>query len=146
VVDEARQLIQQVLDPISQRSGYRSDTLFEDIQGQPLVLLIGNYSSGKSTFINEFLGLRIQKVGQAPVDDSFTVILYDPEAVEGVDEKAGLAVVEDPALPFGSMRKFGQTFMSHLKLKRLNNPRLQMFGLIDSPGMLDATSAASGQV
>lgn len=145
VVEEARRIIQEVLDPISQRSGYRSATLFEDIQGQPLVLLIGNYSSGKSTFINEFLGVKIQKVGQAPVDDSFTVLLYDPAAEGTVDEKAGLSVVEDPSLPFGSLRKFGQTFLSHLKLKRMNNPRLQWFGLIDSPGMLDATSATAGR-
>jgi GTPase SAR1 family protein len=145
VVEEARQIIQTTLDPISQRSGYRAESLYEDIQGQPLVLLIGNYSSGKSTFINEFLGVKIQKVGQAPVDDSFTILLYDPDATDGVDEKSGLAVVEDPALPFGSMRKFGQTFLSHLKLKRLDNPRLQWFGLIDSPGMLDSTTATAGR-
>src|SRR5262245_53340759 len=99
VVEEARGIIQSTLDPISQRSGFRGESLFEDIQGQPLVLLIGNYSSGKSTFINEFLGIRLQKVGQAPVDDSFTVILFDEDAGSGVEEKAGLAVVEDPALP-----------------------------------------------
>src|SRR5262249_17832294 len=113
VVEEAQQIIQSTLDPVSQRSGYRAESLYEDIQGQPLVLLIGNYSSGKSTFINEFLGVRIQKVGQAPVDDSFTVLLYDQEAGNEIEEKAGLAVVEDPALPFGSMRKFGQNFLSH---------------------------------
>src|SRR5262245_19847001 len=91
VVDEARQIIQTTLDPISQRSGFRTESLFEDIQGQPLVLLIGNYSSGKSTFINELLGIRLQKVGQAPVDDSFTVILFDEDAGSEIDEKAGLA-------------------------------------------------------
>jgi EH domain-containing protein 1 len=145
VVEAAQQIIQTTLDPISQRSGFRAESLYEDIQGQPLVLLIGNYSAGKSTFINEFLGIKIQKVGQAPVDDSFTILLYDPEAGSEVDEKSGLAVVEDPALPFGSMRKFGQTFLSHLRLKRLNNPRLQWFGFIDSPGMLDSTSATAGR-
>jgi EH domain-containing protein 1 len=145
VVAEAREIIVTTLDPIAKRYGYRNESLYEDIQGQPLVLLIGNYSSGKSTFINEFLGVRLQKVGQAPVDDSFTVILYDPETEGGLEEKAGLAVIEDPTLPFGSLRKFGQNFMSHLRLKRVNNPRLQSFGLIDSPGMLDSTTASAGR-
>jgi len=40
----------------------------------PFVLLVGNHSSGKSSFINHVLGRRIQTAGVAPTDDCFTVI------------------------------------------------------------------------
>eukprot|EP00939_MAST-03C_sp_MAST-3C-sp1_P003341 g3341.t1 len=54
----------------------------------PMVLLIGNHSSGKSTFLNWVCrrgtdgGVReidIQKTGRAPTDDVFTVIVGGPK-------------------------------------------------------------------
>jgi hypothetical protein len=40
----------------------------------PFCLLVGNHSSGKSSFINYILQRNIQKAGVAPTDDAFTVI------------------------------------------------------------------------
>ena len=40
----------------------------------PFVLLLGNHSSGKSSFANYALGRRVQQCGVAPTDDGFTVI------------------------------------------------------------------------
>ena len=40
----------------------------------PFVLLLGNHSSGKSSFVNYVLGRTIQTSGVAPTDDSFTII------------------------------------------------------------------------
>jgi septin family protein len=40
----------------------------------PFVLLLGNHSSGKSSFINYVLDRQIQQSGVAPTDDSFTII------------------------------------------------------------------------
>ena len=40
----------------------------------PFVFLLGNHSSGKSTFVNHVLGRNVQHTGVAPTDDSFTVI------------------------------------------------------------------------
>lgn len=45
----------------------------------PAVLLVGNHSSGKSSFINHVLGRSIQKAGVAPTDDAFTIIAPGPE-------------------------------------------------------------------
>jgi hypothetical protein len=45
----------------------------------PAVLLVGNHSSGKSSFINHVLGRQIQKAGVAPTDDAFTIIAPGPE-------------------------------------------------------------------
>ena len=44
----------------------------------PFCLLVGNHSSGKSSFINYLLQRNIQKAGVAPTDDTFTVIAPGP--------------------------------------------------------------------
>jgi hypothetical protein len=40
----------------------------------PFVLLLGNHSSGKSSFVNYILQRQVQVSGVAPTDDSFTII------------------------------------------------------------------------
>ena len=40
----------------------------------PFVFLLGNHSSGKSSFINYMLGRKVQVAGVAPTDDNFTII------------------------------------------------------------------------
>jgi hypothetical protein len=40
----------------------------------PMIFLLGNHSSGKSSFINFVMGRDIQQCGVAPTDDKFTVI------------------------------------------------------------------------
>ena len=44
----------------------------------PFCLLVGNHSSGKSSFINYMLKRDIQKAGVAPTDDTFSVIAPGP--------------------------------------------------------------------
>ena len=45
----------------------------------PFVFLVGNHSSGKSSFINYILGRPVQVAGVAPTDDTFIVILPGPQ-------------------------------------------------------------------
>lgn len=40
----------------------------------PFVFLLGNHSSGKSSFINYVLNRKVQVAGVAPTDDNFTII------------------------------------------------------------------------
>jgi GTPase SAR1 family protein len=107
------------------------------------VLVLGNYSSGKSTLINEFLGGYIQPTGQAPTDDSFTVITYDDSVpdegiVQTTEERDGKFLLNDPEYPFETMKKHGQRFASHFRLKKVNSPFLKSLAVIDTPGMLDS--------
>ncbi len=79
----------------------------------PFCLLVGNHSSGKSSFINYVLQRKIQKAGVAPTDDTFTVIapgLTDLDA-------DGPTLVGDPDLGFASLRQFGPTLIHHTQLK-----------------------------
>ena len=108
------------------------------LKWKPMVLIIGNYSSGKSTLINELVGQNIQRTGQAPTDDSFTVITCEP-GIESA-EVPGSTMVNDESLPFGHLKQFGEKLISHICMKQISSPKLENMAIIDSPGMIDATS------
>ncbi len=108
------------------------------LKWKPIVLIIGNYSSGKSTFINELVGQHVQRTGQAPTDDSFTIITSDPGV--GTVETPGSTVVNDEKMPFQHFRGFGEKLISHICMKQVASPMLENMAIIDSPGMIDATS------
>jgi energy-coupling factor transporter ATP-binding protein EcfA2 len=91
------------------------------------VVVIGPSGSGKSTLINEFLGADIQAIGQAPTDDSFTIITYgdaadDNEEIQVTQERDGKFLLNDPDYPFEILKKHGQRFAAHFRLKKINDP------------------------
>ncbi len=140
---ELLQMVADYLTPVAQRYGYSEVPLETNIKWRPQVLVLGNYSSGKSTLINEFLGAYIQATGQAPTDDSFTVITYDDSLPSGspvqvTEERDGKFLLNDPEYPFETLKKHGQRFASHFRLKKVNSPFLQSLAVIDTPGMLDS--------
>lgn len=104
----------------------------------PFCLLVGNHSSGKSSFINYILQRNIQKAGVAPTDDAFTVIAPGPED----KDSDGPTLVGDPDYGFASLRQFGPTLIHHTQLK-VRNSHLK-FMLVDSPGMIDAPANVTG--
>ena len=136
---ELLDVVAKDLSPMAQEFGYAEHPLEQKIQWRPCVLILGNYSSGKSTFINELIGQDVQLTGQAPTDDSFTVISYDADASE-IEERDGKALLGGTEFPFASLKRFGQRFASHFKLKTCSAPILQGLALIDTPGMLDSIS------
>jgi hypothetical protein len=77
-----------------------------------------------------FLGFKVQATGQAPTDDSFTVITYDdtlpPDAPLQVTEtRDGKYLLNDSEYPFESLKKHGQRFAAHFRLKKVNAPFLK---------------------
>ncbi|MFP4347428.1 MAG: dynamin family protein [Thermodesulfobacteriota bacterium] len=143
---EIADVVADRLTPIAKEYGYSEVPLETNIKWKPMVLVIGNYSSGKSSLINEFLGAEIQATGQAPTDDSFTVITYgnsdggDPNTVRVTDERDGKAILNEPEYPFSTLRRQGQRFASHFRLKKVNSPILKDLAIIDTPGMLDSVT------
>lgn len=140
---ELLEMVAQVLTPVALRYGYTDVPLETNIKWRPLVLVLGNYSSGKSTLINDFLGATIQPTGQAPTDDSFTVITHDDkspgrEPIQVTESRDGKHLLNDPEYPFSLLKKHGQRFISHFQLKKVNSPFLSNLALIDTPGMLDS--------
>ena len=138
-------MVKDNLSPVAIDYGYSEAPLEANIKWRPMVLVIGNYSSGKSTLINEFLGGTIQTTGQAPTDDSFTVITYDDNVsernpVHTTEERDGKFLMNDPDYPFESLKRYGQRFAAHFRLKKVNSPFLRNLALIDTPGMHDSIS------
>lgn len=103
----------------------------------PMVLVLGNHSSGKSTFINHMLGQQVQKTGRAPTDCTFTV-LVGGDREERLD---GSALVRADRFGFQDVQRlFGRDFVSQVELKVVEGSALLDDGglmVVDSPGMID---------
>ncbi|MBW2264973.1 MAG: dynamin family protein [Deltaproteobacteria bacterium] len=140
---ELVEMVADYLTPVAMRYGYSDVPLEANIKWRPQVLVLGNYSSGKSTMINEFLNADVQATGQAPTDDSFTIITYDDsesdsDNIHVTETRDGKFLLNNPEYPFEALKKHGQRFASHFRLKKVNSPFLKSLALIDTPGMLDS--------
>ncbi|NXX05603.1 EHD4 protein, partial [Larus smithsonianus] len=105
-----------------------------DFENKPMVLLVGQYSTGKTTFIRylleqDFPGMRI---GPEPTTDSFIAVMYGDS--EG--NVPGNALVVDPKKPFRKLSRFGNAFLNRFMCSQLPNEVLKSISIIDSPGIL----------
>ena len=106
----------------------------------PLISILGTFSAGKSTFINHFLGKKLQRTGNQAVDDRFTVVCYSREATGHA--LPGVALDSDPRFPLYQISKDidlvsegeGERIDAYLQLKASPSERLRGKILIDSPG------------
>lgn len=100
----------------------------------PFVFLLGNHSSGKSSFINYVLQRKVQVAGVAPTDDTFTIIVPGPADVD----RDGPAFIGDPDMGFSGLRSFGPQLIHHTQLKVRCNIASTDFMIVDTPGMIDS--------
>eukprot|EP01061_Rhynchopus_euleeides_P004397 TRINITY_DN1364_c0_g1_i1.p1 TRINITY_DN1364_c0_g1~~TRINITY_DN1364_c0_g1_i1.p1 ORF type:complete len:480 (+),score=223.17 TRINITY_DN1364_c0_g1_i1:42-1481(+) len=102
----------------------------------PMVLLLGNHSAGKSTFINTLLGDKVQATGVAPTDDGFTLI----KRGAATHEEDGPTLVGTHSHGFQELSTFGSAFVNLLRMKVRNVPETSKCPedliLVDSPGMI----------
>ncbi|MEJ2033220.1 MAG: dynamin family protein [Deltaproteobacteria bacterium] len=138
--NELEELLRRRMGEQFRRYGLDMEKLLTPFKWKSLVLIIGNYSSGKSTFINEFLGKEVQRTGQSPTDDNFTILSSFAEPDGEERETPGSTVVNDEKLPFAPLRQFGNTLIAHLRLKEIDTPLLKELAIIDTPGMLDSVT------
>jgi len=130
------------LDRVAYKLGLldRTESYATKIPWWPLISVLGTYSSGKSTFINQLLGQPLQKTGNQAVDDKFTVICYGPENIPRV--LPGIALDSDPRFPLYKISREidkalegeGERLDSYLQLKTCNSEKLRGKIIIDSPG------------
>ena len=135
------------LDKVAQGLGVldTQSSYIEQISWWPLIAVLGTFSAGKSSFINQFVGQRVQDTGNQAVDDRFSVICYG--GGNEVMTLPGLALDADPRFPFYGIRHEidrvtegeGNRIDSYLQLKTVPEASLKGRILIDSPGF-DADS------
>lgn len=105
-----------------------------DFDAKPLILLVGQYSTGKTTFIKyllerDFPGMRI---GPEPTTDKFIAVMYSDK--EGVIP--GNALVVDPKKQFRPLSVFGNTFLNRFQCSLVKSPVLKGLSIVDTPGIL----------
>jgi len=106
----------------------------------PMIAVLGTFSAGKSTYINSYLNIPLQRTGNQAVDDKFTVICYshndEPKTLPGI------ALDADPRFPFFQISRSieeiseaGQERIdAYLQLKTCPSENIRGKILIDSPG------------
>lgn len=130
------------LDTIGYKTGLidTDDSYAMQISWWPLVSILGVFSAGKSSFINSYLGQKLQKTGNQAVDDKFTVVCYGEENAGRV--LPGLALDADMRFPFyrisDEIEKVtegeGRRIDAYLQLKVTDSEVVRGKILIDSPG------------
>lgn len=126
VSDGLRKLYQQKLLPLEQYyhfHEFHSQPLDDpDFDSKPTVLLVGQYSTGKTSLIRylleqEFPGMRI---GPEPTTDQFIVVAYSED--EGYIP--GHALVVDGKKPFRALKSFGNHFLNRFQCSMVSQPPL----------------------
>jgi hypothetical protein len=132
----------QELDKVAYRMGLldSNGSFATRIPWWPMIAVLGTFSAGKSTFINQYLGTHLQQTGNQAVDDRFTVICYSSD--DEVRLLPGVSLDADPRFPFyqisGEIEKVaageGARINAYLQLKTCPSENLRGKIFIDSPG------------
>ena len=130
------------LDTVAYKMGLldTSESYATSIPWWPLVSVLGTFSAGKSSFINNFLGDKLQLTGNQAVDDKFTVVTYSNSKDNRV--LPGIALNSDPRFPFYQMSDEiekvasgeGRRIDAYLQMKTSHSDKLSGKIIIDSPG------------
>lgn len=130
------------LDRVAQDLGLlgRDESYATYVTWWPMIAVLGTFSSGKSTFINSYLGMHPQRTGNQAVDDKFTVICYSRH--DEIKTLPGVALDADPRFPFyqisHSIEEIAeagpQRIDAYIQLKTCPSEKIRGKILIDSPG------------
>ncbi|MEZ5536377.1 MAG: dynamin family protein [Thiolinea sp.] len=130
------------LDKVAQKIGLLEPggSYATQISWWPMISVMGTFSAGKSSFINTFLDINLQRTGNQAVDDKFTAITFSPD--ENVHTLPGLALDGDPRFPFYQISEEiehvsageGAKIDNYLQMKVVPSEKVRGKILIDSPG------------
>ncbi|XP_078437592.1 EPS15 homology domain 1 [Wolffia australiana] len=105
-----------------------------DFDAKPMVMLLGQYSTGKTTFIKHLLRTSYPgaHIGPEPTTDRFVVVM------SGTDERSipGNTIAVQADMPFSGLTTFGTAFLSKFECSQMPHPLLEHITFVDTPGVL----------
>ncbi|XP_051124740.1 EH domain-containing protein 1-like [Andrographis paniculata] len=105
-----------------------------DFDAKPMVMLLGQYSTGKTTFIKHLLKCSYPgaHIGPEPTTDRFIVVM------SGADERSipGNTIAVHADMPFTGLTTFGGSFLSKFECSQMPHPLLEHITFVDTPGVL----------
>ncbi|KDP39189.1 hypothetical protein JCGZ_00946 [Jatropha curcas] len=138
IIDGLKRLYIQKLKPLE--VAYRFNDFVSplltssDFDAKPMVMLLGQYSTGKTTFIKHLLKTSYPgaHIGPEPTTDRFVVVM------SGTDERSipGNTVAVQADMPFNGLTTFGTAFLSKFECSQMPHPLLEHITFVDTPGVL----------
>eukprot|EP00985_Skeletonema_marinoi_P001159 scaffold466_cov104-Skeletonema_marinoi.AAC.4 len=100
-----------------------------DFDSKPMVLLLGQYSVGKTSFIRYLLGRDFpgQRIGPEPTTDRFVAILKGDSGDKIIP---GAALCSQGDRPFRGLSPFGNNFLSRFEGVEMDSPILNNITLV----------------
>ena len=138
VVRELKALYREKLLDIERNSKFNKfhhpEILDAELAAKPTVLLVGQYSTGKTTFIKHLIGMDYPEIhiGPEPTTDRFMAVVYGDE--RKIIKGNALTGVND--LPFSGLSTFGSSFLNKFSAAVVPAPLLCRINIIDTPGVL----------
>lgn len=105
-----------------------------EIKAKPMVLLLGQYSTGKTTFVRALLGRDYPgaRVGPEPTTDKFFAVSFGQEKTI-----PGSAATLGCERPYSGLKQFGEEFLAKFQLSEVPASILDSScTIIDTPGVL----------
>ncbi|URE03825.1 Dynamin family [Musa troglodytarum] len=138
IIDGLKRLYIQKLKPLEvayQFSEFGSSLLTSsDFDAKPMVMLLGQYSTGKTTFIKHLLKCSYPgaHIGPEPTTDRFVVVML------GSDERTipGNTIAVQADMPFTGLTTFGNAFLSKFECSQMPHSLLEHITFVDTPGVL----------
>jgi EH domain-containing protein 1 len=138
VIKELKKVYKEKLLPVEKQYLFpkfnHPEILDSELASKPNVLLIGQYSTGKTTFIRHLIGMDYPEmhIGPEPTTDRFIAVIYGNEA----KTIKGNAVTSVNELPFSGLSTFGANFLNKFSAAVVPSPILKDINIIDTPGVL----------
>ncbi|KAM3298643.1 hypothetical protein ACQJBY_040233 [Aegilops geniculata] len=105
-----------------------------DFDAKPMIMLLGQYSTGKTTFIKHLLKSSYpgSHIGPEPTTDRFVVVTTGP------DERCipGNTIAVQADMPYSGLSAFGTAFLSKFECSQMPHPLLDHISFVDTPGVL----------
>ncbi|CAM8921448.1 unnamed protein product [Rhodiola kirilowii] len=140
VIDGLKRLYREKLKPLE--STYLFNDFYSpllknsDFDCKPMIMLLGQYSTGKTTFIKHLLKSDYPgaHIGPEPTTDRFVVVMSGPDKRNG--PVPGNTIASHAEMPFSGLNIYGGAFLSKFECSQMPHPLLEHITFVDTPGVL----------